>query len=175
MKYLIKLVLSLAIVIIASIISTLIAYAMGNRVATKGIGPYIIFPLTMGAIAYVWRYIPKRNIVIGISGKGYLTTVFTNRVTSISQNQAIICSLFIGWTFIHIIFLGISDAPYDWAVRWFWPIEADSTVKSHYDRTEFAVYVGVPVIILTVYYFLRSLSVNSAQSSVKDQVTESTK
>jgi hypothetical protein len=61
MRVITKILLSIAILCGGSLIATLIAQAMGNRVSTGGIGPIIIYPAIMAGIWAVWKYNPQKK------------------------------------------------------------------------------------------------------------------
>jgi hypothetical protein len=61
MRVITKILLSIAIFCGGSIIATLIAQSMGNRVSTGGIGPFIIYPAIIAGIWAVWKYNPEEK------------------------------------------------------------------------------------------------------------------
>jgi sorbitol-specific phosphotransferase system component IIBC len=60
MRLIIKILLSIVILCGGSAIAQLIAQAMGNRVSTGGIGPFIIYPAIIAGIWAVWKYNPEK-------------------------------------------------------------------------------------------------------------------
>lgn len=56
MKIVFKILLSIAILIIGSLIHTALVISLGNKISTFGIGPYLLFPLIIGSIIAIWRY-----------------------------------------------------------------------------------------------------------------------
>jgi hypothetical protein len=56
-----KILLSIVILCGGSMIITLIAQAMGNRVSTGGIGPFILYPAIIAGITAVWKYNPEKK------------------------------------------------------------------------------------------------------------------
>ena len=76
----------------------------------------------------------------------------------LNQNQRIILSLYIVWTFIHLIFLTIAerDSP-----DYFWPFQIGlnrtitEAIPVFYDCSGFLVYVGSPIIIYIVYILIK--------------------
>lgn len=58
MRTFIKIILSLVILIVASVIMTLMAQASGTKVAPYG---FIISAIVAWAILGVWKYKPKKN------------------------------------------------------------------------------------------------------------------
>jgi hypothetical protein len=61
MKTATKILYSLLIFCGGSILMTLIAQSMGNKVSTGGIGPFIIMPMIVAGIAAVWKYNPDKK------------------------------------------------------------------------------------------------------------------
>jgi hypothetical protein len=61
MRVVTKILLSIAILCGGSMIATLIAQAMGNKVSTGGIGPFIIYPAIIAGIWAVWKYNPEKK------------------------------------------------------------------------------------------------------------------
>jgi hypothetical protein len=61
MRVITKILLSIVILCGGSAIATLIAQAMGNRVSTGGIGPFIIYPAIIAGIWAVWKYNPQKK------------------------------------------------------------------------------------------------------------------
>ncbi|MDI6033328.1 hypothetical protein QLS91_09605 [Flavobacterium sp. LB2P84] len=76
----------------------------------------------------------------------------------LNQNQRIILSLYILWTFMHLIFLTIAerDSP-----DYFWPFQIGQNrtileaIPVFYDFSEFLVYVGSPIIIYIIYILIK--------------------
>ena len=72
--------------------------------------------------------------------------------------QRLILSLYISWTFMHLIFLTIAkrDSP-----DYFWPFQIGinrtifEAIPVFYDFSEFLVYVGSPIIIYFVYLLIK--------------------
>jgi hypothetical protein len=58
MRNITKILLSIAILCGGSLIAQMVARAMGNKVATGGIGPFIIYPAIIAGIVAVWKYNP---------------------------------------------------------------------------------------------------------------------
>jgi hypothetical protein len=61
MRVITKILLSIAIICGGSMIITLIAQGMGNRVSSGGIGPIIIIPAILAGLAAVWKYNPEKK------------------------------------------------------------------------------------------------------------------
>lgn len=76
----------------------------------------------------------------------------------LNQNQRIILSLYILWTFMQLIFLTIArrDSP-----DYFWPFQIGENrtileaIPLFYDYSEFLVYVGSPIIIYLIYILIK--------------------
>lgn len=61
MKTVTKIIYSILIFCGGSILMTLIAQSMGNKVSTGGIGPFIIMPMVIAGVAAVWKYNPDKK------------------------------------------------------------------------------------------------------------------
>lgn len=79
----------------------------------------------------------------------------------LNQNQRIILSLYIVWTFIHLIFLTIAENISSPSIKYFWPFKMGEGwtiidgIPQFYDLTEFLVYVGSPIIIYIIYILIK--------------------
>lgn len=59
MRVVIKIVLSVVLFVIGSVILAVIKEGMGTRHSTGGIGPFIIYPALMAGIYAIWKYNPE--------------------------------------------------------------------------------------------------------------------
>ncbi len=77
-----------------------------------------------------------------------------------SKNEKTILAVYIGWAFLHLMFL---------AIGWngcchgeFWPFGNEWVVNGHneigeiYDLSEFLLYVGAPAVIFVIYRLLNN-------------------
>ena len=71
-------------------------------------------------------------------------------INGLTQKEKIVIASIVGWTFIHLIFLLISDGNR----RVFWPFDHEPILVSDYDKIEFFVYVFTPIIIFSTYLLL---------------------
>ena len=71
-------------------------------------------------------------------------------INGLTQKEKIVIAFIVGWTFIHLIFLLISDGN----KRVFWPFDDEPILVSDYDKIEFFVYVFTPIIIFSTYLLL---------------------
>ena len=82
----------------------------------------------------------------------------------LNQNQRIILSIYVVWTFIHLIFLTIAER--DSPAEYFWPFEIGQNrtvleaIPTFYDFSEFLVYVGSPIIIYIIYNLIKEKNEN---------------
>ena len=60
MRFITKLLLSIAIFCGGGLLASLIITAQGNQVSTGGIGPFIIYPAMIAGIWAVWKYNPEK-------------------------------------------------------------------------------------------------------------------
>lgn len=61
MRFITKLLLSIAIFCGGGLLASLIITAQGNQVSTGGIGPFIIYPAMIAGIWAVWKYNPEKK------------------------------------------------------------------------------------------------------------------
>lgn len=79
----------------------------------------------------------------------------------LNQNQRIMLSLYIVWTFIHLIFLTIAEKVFSPDANYFWPFKMGDGwgffegLPFFYDFTEFLVYVGSPITFYTIYTLIK--------------------
>jgi hypothetical protein len=71
-------------------------------------------------------------------------------IESLSKKEKMITAIIVGWTFIHFIFLLISEGN----KRVFWPFDNEPMLISDYDKIEFLVYVITPILIFLIYLLL---------------------
>jgi len=74
-------------------------------------------------------------------------------------------AVFIGWTFIHLIFFFIGWNTGKYYHKIFWPFftpdelkqyYVENTITNAYDISEFLVYVGTPAVIFIIYKLITS-------------------
>ena len=61
MRIITKILLTIAIICGGAGLVTAIAMAMGNKVGTRGIGPFIIYPAMIAGVVAVWKYNPEKD------------------------------------------------------------------------------------------------------------------
>jgi uncharacterized membrane-anchored protein len=61
MRKLIKIVLTILILMVGTIIIEAIKAGMGTKYSTGGIGPFIIYPAMLAGIYAVWKYNPEKK------------------------------------------------------------------------------------------------------------------
>lgn len=61
MRVITKIILSIAILCVGSLIVQMIVQGMGNKVSSGGIGPFIIYPAIIAGIWAVWKYNPEKK------------------------------------------------------------------------------------------------------------------
>lgn len=61
MRFITKLLLSIAIFCGGGLLASLMITAQGNKVSTGGIGPFIIYPAIIAGIWAVWKYNPEKE------------------------------------------------------------------------------------------------------------------
>ena len=55
MSFLKKILITIGLLILIAIIAAIAAKALGNKVSTGGIGPFIIYPLGIAGIIAIWK------------------------------------------------------------------------------------------------------------------------
>jgi hypothetical protein len=74
-----------------------------------------------------------------------------------SKNEKTMLAIYIGWAFLHLVFLVIG-----WSGiyhRYFWPFAEYSQynkIGKAYDLSEFLVYVGGPVVVYVIYRLINN-------------------
>jgi hypothetical protein len=76
-----------------------------------------------------------------------------------SKNEKTMLAIYIGWAFLHLVFLAIG-----WSGRshsYFWPFSDDDNygrndISVIYDLSEFLVYVGGPVVVYVIYRLINN-------------------
>lgn len=73
-----------------------------------------------------------------------------NYLNNLGKKEKLAVAVLVGWSFIHLIFLLISDGN----KRVFWPFDDQPILDADYDITEFLVYVITPILVFATYLFL---------------------
>ena len=55
MSFLKKILMTIGILILVAIFAAIATKAMGNKVSTGGIGPFIIYPIGIAVIVAIWK------------------------------------------------------------------------------------------------------------------------
>jgi hypothetical protein len=55
MNFLKKILMTIGLLILIAILAAIATKAMGNKVSTGGIGPFIIYPLGIAGIIAIWK------------------------------------------------------------------------------------------------------------------------
>jgi hypothetical protein len=61
MRVVIKIVLSIALLLVGALIIEAIKAGMGTKISTGGIGPLIIYPAMIAGFYAIWRYNPDKK------------------------------------------------------------------------------------------------------------------
>jgi hypothetical protein len=56
MKNFSKIIITFLLLLMAAILAEISRKALGNKVSTGGLGPFIIYPATIAAIIAIWKY-----------------------------------------------------------------------------------------------------------------------
>jgi hypothetical protein len=92
-------------------------------------------------------------------------------INKFSKNKKLILALLISWTFIHLVFLIISNGD----KKTFWPFDSQPILDSDYDITEFLVYVLTPILVLSSNFFLNNVDFQNMKTSVIEFYKSNTK
>jgi len=84
-------------------------------------------------------------------------------IESLSKKEKMITAIIVGWTFIHFIFLLISDGN----KRVFWPFDDEPILVADYDKIEFFIYTLTPILIFATYLSLTKNLITDKVSTQK--------
>jgi hypothetical protein len=62
MRFIIKLILTIVLLMIGTVIIEGIKSSMGTKASTGGIGPIIIYPALLAGIYAIWKWQPNNNV-----------------------------------------------------------------------------------------------------------------
>jgi len=79
--------------------------------------------------------------------------ILKSHFDSLNQYQKKILSIFLGWTFLHLIFF-FSATENENRKEYFWPLDRNSNLKEDYGVMELLVYLIVPSLIFYFYNYL---------------------
>jgi hypothetical protein len=78
----------------------------------------------------------------------------------LSQNEKVFLAIYLGWAFLHLVFLSIGwEGSYQ---QRFWPFferkDWANTIRMTYDISEFLVYVGTPAVAFFIHRLINNES-----------------